>query len=576
MVHQEEMIHRLVSPFILCQYSAGQNSGRLEVAALFADVAGFSTITSTLMQYGQHGAEALAILMRAVFEPVVDAVYGQGGFITAFAGDAFTALFPHRQLPWQNAAPSAPAPERALAAAWAIQQQLNARPEHETPYGSFPIGMKLGIATGSVAWRIVAAQDRTRAAFYFRGAPIDDSAGAEKYARENDVVLAPSAHAVLQDVVDGELIDLHLRVRDVSGTPPQAQPFDLSSVPYQHQNAFLPGTVVRQKHRGEFRQNVNLFIGLQGNPSDDLLGSVVREALSLQKRYGGLLNRIDFGDKGCTLVMFWGAPVGFEDDVERALGFLLELQEAIAIPLRAGVTMSISHAGFVGARLHEEYTCHGTGVNMAARLMMSAPWECIWVDRAIGRRARRAFEIEYEDSRALKGFATSQEVYAVLGRAHSDPERAYEGPLVGRSREMEALQRFAAPLTNAETEQAYAGIALLTGEMGQGKSRLAYDFKARLAREAAANEPQWFICQTEPTSGRTLDPFRYWLRRYFGQSRGQRESRNKRAFSRKLRRLVETVADARFKTDLERGRSFLGALAVLLLLMLAACGGYGR
>lgn len=53
-----------------------------------------STITDALVAHGQHGVEALATLMRTVFEPLVQRVYEQGGLIVTFAGDAFTALFP--------------------------------------------------------------------------------------------------------------------------------------------------------------------------------------------------------------------------------------------------------------------------------------------------------------------------------------------------------------------------------------------------------------------------------------------------------------------------------------------------
>ena len=87
-------MHRLVSPFILEKYTAGESSGQLDAATLFVDVSGFSTMTSALMQHGQHGAEVLAQVMRAIFDPLVEAVYAHDGFITVFAGDAFTAVFP--------------------------------------------------------------------------------------------------------------------------------------------------------------------------------------------------------------------------------------------------------------------------------------------------------------------------------------------------------------------------------------------------------------------------------------------------------------------------------------------------
>ena len=34
----------------------------------------------------------------------------------------------------------------------------------------------------------------------------------------------------------------------------------------------------------------------------------------LQAIFGGLLNRLDFGDKGCSVLLFWGAPISHEND----------------------------------------------------------------------------------------------------------------------------------------------------------------------------------------------------------------------------------------------------------------------
>ena len=87
-------MHRLIPQFILEKLSQQEVRGSFEAASLFVDISGFSTMTNTLMANGQHGAEVLAVVMGAIFDPLVQAVYEQGGFIVSFAGDAFTALFP--------------------------------------------------------------------------------------------------------------------------------------------------------------------------------------------------------------------------------------------------------------------------------------------------------------------------------------------------------------------------------------------------------------------------------------------------------------------------------------------------
>ena len=94
------MTQNLVPYFILEKYAQQEQNGRFPATALFVDISGFSAITDQLMQHGQHGAEVLAGVMGAIFEPLISAIYGQGGFVTGFAGDAFTAVFPHPRCQW--------------------------------------------------------------------------------------------------------------------------------------------------------------------------------------------------------------------------------------------------------------------------------------------------------------------------------------------------------------------------------------------------------------------------------------------------------------------------------------------
>ena len=89
-------------------------------------------------------------------------------------------------------------------------------------------------------------------------------------------------------------------------------------------------------------------------------------------------------------------PITYENDIERALGFVLALQSRTSISISAGITYRIAYAGFSGSPLREEYTAYGRGVNLAARFMTAAPRDRIWVDEGIARRANKQFNIEFE------------------------------------------------------------------------------------------------------------------------------------------------------------------------------------
>ncbi|HEX6383845.1 MAG TPA: adenylate/guanylate cyclase domain-containing protein, partial [Anaerolineae bacterium] len=167
-------MHNLVPHFILENFARGNLQGEFPAAGLFLDITGFTNLTETLLQHGQHGAEVLATVMRAIFDPLVHQVYAHGGFVSGFAGDAFTAVFPRVEGRRQKAeTDDASSSFRALAAAWRMQEHMRANTSYDTLYGSFPITAKIGLGAGQVNWGILESADQARAAYYFRGSAID-------------------------------------------------------------------------------------------------------------------------------------------------------------------------------------------------------------------------------------------------------------------------------------------------------------------------------------------------------------------------------------------------------------------
>ncbi len=87
-------MRNLIPRFITDQMRDGRFSGNLPAAGLFIDMSGFTRMTDELMTHGQAGSEALAVIMRRVFDPLIEHVEAQAGFVAVFEGDAFQALFP--------------------------------------------------------------------------------------------------------------------------------------------------------------------------------------------------------------------------------------------------------------------------------------------------------------------------------------------------------------------------------------------------------------------------------------------------------------------------------------------------
>ncbi len=541
-------MHRIVPQLIIENYRTGQRSGSFQGAGLFVDLSGFSTITDVLMQDGQRGAEELTGLMYSVFDPLVKGVFEYGGRIVGFAGDGFTAIYPVEE-------DLGSAARNALATAWSIQRRLASIATLHTAYGAFPITAKIGMACGDVSWGILQARDGSKATYYFRGQAVAESAEAERHARAGDIILAKSANDLLQGVVQVEARAGFYALIGLMGSLPETRPIAEESVDPGIARIFVPEVALAQDLRGEFRQVVNLFLRIPAL-TDDGLQDFIAILFDLQERYGGMISRMDFGDKGCTMLMLWGAPVTYENDIGRALNFVLELQSRVDFPLTAGITFYMAHAGYLGSALSEDYTCYGWGVNLAARFMAGAEDGEILLDERIVQRIRKIFNVEYAGDQNFKGFAKKQKVYVLKGRK-AEAESFYQGRLAGREVELQQLADSIEPLWRTE----YAGVTAIWGEAGIGKSRLLYEF--RRSSLFVDQKIRWALCQSDQVLRSSFNPFRYWLLRYFNILASPEDAIRLQSFNARLDELLADLSDEVLIDELGRARSFLAALVDL-------------
>ena len=538
-------MHRVVPELIVENYRKGCYSGEFQAVSLFLDLSGFSTMTDTLMQQGQHGAEVLAGLMHGLFDPLVESIFDYGGKIIGFAGDGIMALFPIESDARSTAL-------RALTSAHVIQKGFRESPTRQTVYGEFSILAKIGLGCGSVSWGILRSSRGNQATYYFRGSAVDEAAEAEHNAKSCEILLTGNFHQLLREEIESSPYNsFHCFSDFCVETPPPARvdfpPVDLSVARH-----FYPEDVIANNVRGEFRQVVNLFMRFP-DLSSEALQKMMSTVFELRKRYGGLVSRLDFGDKGSNMLMLWGAPVAYENDIGRALNFLLDLKSAVDFPITAGVTYYISHAGYLGSSLYEDYTCYGWGVNLASRFMMAAKDGEIWVDDRIARRVAGRFEIDFLNSQRFKGFASEQKVYLLRGYTQT-LEPTYQGEVVGRAQELSQLARFTEPLWQGS----FAGLLLLSGEAGMGKGRLVHEFRA--SAQQKGKKALWAICQSNQILRQSFNPLRTWLFKYFGISRHQPADEGKQVFDAKLNDLLASIPDSELAQELQRTRSILGAL----------------
>ncbi len=539
----------LIPRFIHDHFKAENFHGRFDAVSIFVDISGFTAMTESLMQHGKEGAEILAETLLAVFDPLVNAVYGYDGIVCGFAGDAFTAVFPFPQDPGASRLPLEAGPYmRALATASVIQRSFVKCATRQTKFGAFNFAAKVGLADGTVEWSIIRSEEAPyQYAYFFRGTAVEACAHAENQAVRGDLLMSAATHSVLRSMIQTEVgLQGHYKVVRITGQLPRAATAAAWQADLEVLTAFFPPELVHASAHGEFRWITTVFLGLNEQTGVDRLERFVQCVFRLLRQYRGTLTQVHYGDKGCNLLIFWGAPTTFENNVERSLGFLLDLKGAFAIgrsasgahtsfsaaeggseygQFRAGVTLQLMYAGFAGGSLQGEFTCYGRGINLAARMMTKSPWGQVWLDSAAAKAAESLFEITDLEHQDFKGFQSLQAVHALTGRTHRKRTIAYIGQMVGRRKEFNRLNDFLLPAVGMPGR--FAGVAVVYGEPGLGKSRLIHEVNQSILQGPLL---WWIYCPTNEILRLSLHPFRHFLRTFFHQSPYGSEAANRRQF----------------------------------------------
>lgn len=515
----------LIPHFIQNRFKSGQLQGNFEAYAMFIDLSGFTPLTEALMRVGSGGAEQLSIILNEIFAPLVNMVYTKGGFIPYFAGDSFTAIFPDEDISGLH----------FIETAILVKNLFTQR---EFKFGDFQIGLKIGLSHGNVEWGIVGKENKS---FYFRGASIDNCAQCQIRAKELDIVL-DDVLKIKFDNADFEFQKVDQGYYKVINHPVDFEvPDHRNNLPVLSKtiaNSFLPSPVIEYQQEGEFRTVISVFISFSGVETHEMLDLFASVVLDQINKFSGYFKEIDFGDKGGVLFGFFGAPVSFENNMERALEFitasreeLRSLQEHTSLKFRFGASVGTAYTGIVGGEERCQYAAVGNHVNLAARLMTYADWGEVLIDEEL--KKVRNFDIQFKGDIKYKGIKGSVPTFKLIGRNH-ESRQAFSGKMVGRNDEIRQLQAYVSELL----KESKPGIAYIYGEAGIGKSRLSHELKEWLSRKKMG---QWFTCQADQILKKPFNPFTYFLKNYFYQSADSSNASNLSNFDKRFNILLRTL-----------------------------------
>jgi DNA-binding SARP family transcriptional activator len=261
------------------------------------------------------------------------------------------------------------------------------------------------------------------------------------------------------------------------------------------------------------------------------LAATVRATLA---RFGGTAQTF----AGATAMGVFGAPVGHEDDPERAVRAALAIRDALAerIEVRIAVDTGTALVTLDAGQQPGEAVV-GDVVGTAARLLHAAPANGVIVGEPTYRSSAHA--ISYRDARPVVAHGQREPLRAweaVAARSKAAPRRP-RAELVGRGRELDQL---ADTLARAAVERA-AQLVTIVGVPGIGKTRLVRELYALV--EAAPWSAAWLEGRSLPYG----DGVTFWaLGEIVKAQAGIFEGDPPAAVVEKLRLAVEaTLADER-------------------------------
>lgn len=217
------------------------------------------------------------------------------------------------------------------------------------------------------------------------------------------------------------------------------------------------------------------LLGLWGAERySDMLNSYHSACAGIVARWGGVSD-IPQGDDG--VMCYFGIPLAYEDSAARALRAGLEILQMVAqlgVQVRLGVV-----TGHVVVKGGQPF---GVSLHLAARLQSIARPNTLVASDSTRQIVKDKFVFERLSSLPqLKGFSLTTTAYQVLGEVMDGTTLPRDGapprtPFVGRDAEITLIE-------SHWTEVHTGGMrcVLVSGEAGMGKSRLASEFRRRLA-----------------------------------------------------------------------------------------------
>lgn len=460
---------------------------RTHGAVLFADISGFTRLMGILStELGpQRGTEELTRRLNPIFENLVNSIHSFRGSVIVISGDGMTCWFDQDD------------GRRATTCAFAIQKII-------TEYGmmilstgrEISLGIKIALAVGPVR-RFLVGDPTIQLLEAIAGRELDQVVSIHQALDKGDVAISAEVlKKIEEDVIvrswrqteagsQFAVVAAKADLAQANPWPPISQLDDEVARKWVFASIYERITVEEIEFLTELRQAVPMFVKFTGIDFDhdenagEKLDQFIRCVQSVLARYEGYLCQLTIGDKGSNVFIAFGAPIAHEDNVNRALAAALSLKKEtgkleFVQPVQIALTQGKLWAGANGGGAARTYSVMGSEVNLAHRLMSHAmPGQILASPHVVEIAPNYSFE-QFTPIN-FKGIEKPMTPFVLIGRAKAQVRSSDRNAMFGRVTERGILAMKLTELTNGKNSE-LAGILLIEGEAGVGKSLLLADF----------------------------------------------------------------------------------------------------
>ncbi len=485
-------INKYIPQFILENYSSRNFNGIFNGYVMYIDIVGFTSMTQALLVNGNEGFEILSDLINQVFDPAIEKIYQAGGFISTFAGDAFTSIFKEQDIDFLS----------LIKISNEIKKDFDQNRIKKTRFGKFTLGLRIGLAKGNINWQIIRSEKLN--SYFFSGTTIRSAIISAKKGLTNEIMIIKpypeSEHLVMEELTHDLFVlkEIHY---------PLPIKLELEQIIDENIRSFLPDSVLNLRLTGEFRDVVSCFIAFDETRNyEEYLAKIIQ----LTVDYGGYFDKIDLNELNGIILVLFGAPKSKSQDIFRVNDFAISVRSLPNFIGRIGLSFGTVYAGFIGSKLRQEYTAIGNSVNLASRLVTTArPGEII-IDPELQARSRKHYEISFKNYIELKGFVEQIASFQLIRKKDKRSADITQDLIVGRTVELRKLNEFIEPVFSI-SEEKNAGIMIISGEQGSGKSRLIKELRHNLQ----SKKFHWLFFPGDAIPQQSLNPIRYFLKNFF-------------------------------------------------------------